>query len=202
LEPIIVNIATFEKFDKRMYRYLMMGLILIIVILAIVNIRCYLKNRSIIIDYQKRINGIDVALKEENRLSSQSADDLDDIEKENLERHIAFVNTIILHDIFPWPKTLDLIEKTIPDDIILDRVAHSPNYQTLTLQGHSKTTESVAVFLDGLKKQILFKEASLSSLSIDSLKEDEQSSKSIIKFDLSCTLDLNRIFQEKTGLNE
>ena len=78
----------------------------------------------------------------------------------------AFVNRIILEDIFTWTGMLDLLETTMPKTMILNHLATSDNLNELTLKGRVASTHELSLFLKKINAADLFKNSILSAISV------------------------------------
>jgi hypothetical protein len=188
MEPIIINIATTEPYDKRVYRFLVIGIVFLIAGFSGFNTYYFFKNRSLRMAYEEKIKRFDQM--ERGDLSSASGikGPVDDGKKARIEKEIAFINTLMFQDGFPWPQILDQIERSMPEGLLLQRIASGPDLKSLLLEGDAKHSGSVAEFMEGLKKQKSYWEADLFSLNVDSPEKDQDEAQSPIKFQISLTL--------------
>lgn len=188
MEPIIINIATTEPYDKRVYRFLVIGIVFLIAGFSGFNTYYFFKNRSLRMAYEEKIKRFDQMGRGNLSSASGIKSPVDDGEKARIEKEIAFINTLMFQDGFPWPQILDQIERSMPDGLLLQRIASGPDLKSLLLEGDAKHSGSVAAFMEGLKKQKSYWEADLLSLNVDSPEKDQDEAQSPIKFQISLTL--------------
>jgi len=146
LEPFKINIATFEYFDKQIYRWITGCLIFAIIIAALINIRFFIQNQEGIKDYQVKIESLKSIIEKGKQQKGKQVK-ISENEKIFLKKNVEFINGIILRDIFPWPDVLDVIEKNCPRDVILDGVIYSGKLSEIIIEGSAPSTNDVAILI-------------------------------------------------------
>ena len=192
MEPIRLNIATFENFNKRLFRLMLGVLGVIIGIAGCIDIYLYLHHRSTVAAYQLKVDQLMQNLEERKMVGTRTPGGLSKAEKEAVRQQVEAINTLILKDIFPWPRVLDILEAHLPENMLFERISHSQDYKTLVLMGAAETPDAVASFMDHLNQDSFFKKNRLASLTVETKSfSADRAFKGNIKFEIECEMNVN-----------
>ena len=168
---------------------------LLIAIAGCVDIYLYLHHRSTIASCQLKIDQVKQELAKNQMDGTRGAEALSQAEQEAVKQQVSVINTLILKDIFPWPRVLDMLESCLPENMLFDRITHSQDYKTLVLMGTAETPDAVASLMDRLNREPFFKKNRLASLSVETKASSaDRTLKGNIKFEIACEMNVNDVF--------
>ena len=175
------------------------GLMVLIGIAGCLDIYLFLSHRSTVAVYRQKIDQLKQEMAESESVGAGTPLGLSKGEKEAVTQQVKFINTLIMKDIFPWPRVLDMLETDLPEDMLLERVTHSQDYKTLVLLGAAGSPDVVASFMDRLNENPFFKKNRLVSLSVETIAMSVGTVfKGNFKFEIVCDMNVNDVF---TGMD-
>ena len=200
MEPIKVNLASFEYVEKRQ-TYLMVGIIAIaVLIISVYNIRLYAKCRREISNYEKEISLSNKKWQNSHQLQHEQIE-IGEEEKKVLKNNADFANRLIASDIFPWNQFLNMLERKVPNELTLSKIAPTDNYSKLIISGYAGSTRKVTFFMKRLKDWNVIQHSTLLKLHVEqngSLPKTQGIAPKI-EFEIESTLRTDKLFNE-TGL--
>ena len=108
MEPIRINIATFEYLDKKII-LIISALVIFVALMTVLNTSLYLSYRKQISEFEKKTSRI-----EKNMEQNMSKTDINDEEWESLQQRAISANQIIVKDAVPWSRLFDVLETKVP----------------------------------------------------------------------------------------
>lgn len=185
MEPILINMATTEPYDRGFYRWLIVGIICFLVGFSAFNIYSFFGSRTLLNAYQEKIKRLDQTGKKHRRPDASDKISMNDGEKVKIEKQIRLINNLIIEERFPWLPIVDDIETSLPDGLCLQRIASGPELKSLVLEGDAKDSSEIAEFMDRLKKKTRYFQAEILSLSVSGFKKDQEEAERPIRFQIS-----------------
>ena len=164
MEPVRVNLATFEYLDRRLSALLALGAASILALVAWLGTTGYLERRETIARYRDRIATLERSVEERRAKAREEISVPDPEEIRRLEARMERVGRLIFLDGFPWIPLLDLLERQLPGEVVMTEVTPSEDFRRLTLKGRAGSTEAMTRFLKRLDQGELFSETELSRL--------------------------------------
>jgi len=197
LEPIKINLATFEYQDKRLSYSVMLVTALIVLTLSIISIRSGINAQSEINEYENK-----VASKAQNNIKRQqikkeTVKRLNDKEIESLKKDIDFINGLIMMDAYPYDRLLDALESCAPQGVALLNFSLSKDQNTASLKGKAGSMDEITVFLNKLNSSKIYKNSSLLNLTVsreDILQEEMEYPDNGITFEIECSIDSDQVW--------
>ena len=151
MEPIRVNLASFEYVDKRHTYLMFIGIGIVALIISAYNVHLYAKRESEISDYKKKISVSQKKWQNNQQFKHEKKIEIGEEEKDRLKNSAVFLNRLIASDIFPWNQFLNMLERKVPNDLILTKIEPADNYGKLILAGYAGSTRKITFFLKRLK---------------------------------------------------
>ena len=201
MEPIKVNLASFEYFDKRLVYLMIISAVIIVLIISKYNYHLYDSSQREILNYEKKIAQLEKKLKEKQQLQNKNNIEIYEEEMKVLKNNADFVNRLIASDIFPWNQLLDKLEMKVPNGLVLNRIVPDGNYSKLTLAGFAGSTRKITFFMKRLEEWNLIRESVLLKLDLErkDSRLDIRGEDPKIEFEIENTLRIDRLFSD-TGL--
>lgn len=197
MEPIKINLATFEYQDKRLSYPVMLITALIVLLVSFLSIRTGINSQGEINEYEKRILSQEQDSIKRQQIKKETARRLKDTEIESLKKDIAFINSLIKMDAYPYDRMLDTLELCIPGGIVFSDIKMSKDMNMMTLQGKADSMDKITVFMNSLNDSKIFKNNNLLTLSVSregSSQVDSLSADNGIAFEMECSIDKNQIW--------
>jgi len=201
LEPIKINLATFEYQDKRLAYPVMLMTALIILLISILSIRTGINTQGEINEYEKTIESQEQNAIKRQQIKKETTRRLKDTEIESLKKDIGFINSLIKMDAYPYDRMLDTLELCLPRGIVLSDLKMSKDLNMVTLQGKADSMEKITDFINSLNDSKIFKNNNLLNLSVSREDKGQDDSSSIdngITFEMECSIDKNQIWERKS----
>jgi Tfp pilus assembly protein PilN len=200
LEPIKINLATFEYQDKRLAYPVMLMTALIILLISILSIRTGINTQGEINEYEKTIESQEQNAIKRQQIKKETTRRLKDTEIESLKKDIGFINGLIKMDAYPYDRMLDTLELCLPRGIVLSDLKMSKDLNMVTLQGKSDSMEKITDFINSLNDSKIFKNNNLLNLSVSREANSEEDSSAMddgVTFEMECSIDKNQIWVKK-----
>lgn len=197
MEPIKINLATFEYQDKRLSYPVMLLTAAIVLILSVFAIRSGLNNQIEIKEYEKKIAEQDQNIVTRQRINMENIVRLKDSEIESLKKEIDFINGLIDKDAYPYDRLLDSLELCVPEGIGLSSFRLSNDLNKVVLEGKADSMNEIAVFFNKLSDSKIYNNNSLLSLSIaqeNIIQEESISMDNGIGFEIECLIDKDQVW--------
>lgn len=198
MQPIKVNLASFDYFDKRPAYLIMVVSIIFILILSVYNFHLFNVSQRDIYTYKEKIAKAEKEWKKQQEVQNKNKIKINEEEKTILKSHADFVNGLIATDIFPWNQLLNMIERKVPNGLVLTEIVPSDNYKKLVLAGLASSTRKITFFMKRLKGWNVIEETVLLNLSLN--KKDSplnaEGKPQGIDFRIENTLRIDQLFAE------
>jgi len=200
LEPININLASFEYVDKRQTVVMFAIVAIVLLIISAFNVRLYAKSRDEKAKYETKISMLNKRLNN-GRQTQLEKIEIGEEEKKTLRNNTDFANRLIASDVFPWNQFLDMLERKIPNDLILNKIAPNDNYSKLTISGYAGSTRKVTFLLKRLEDWDVIQQSTLLKLQVeqDGSQENVRGIVPKIEFEIESDLRPDKLFFE-TGL--
>jgi hypothetical protein len=200
LEPIKINLATFEYQDKRLSYTVMLLTALIVLIVSIFSIRSAANTQTEIKEYEKKIAEQEQNIIKRQKIRKENIKKLNDAEIKSLKKNIDFVNGLINKDAYPYDRLLDLFELCVPQGIVLSSFKMSKDLDEVVVEGKADSMNEITVFLNKLNESKSYKKNNLLNLSIAQKNNAHDEPISVddgIKFEIESVIDGDKIWIEK-----
>lgn len=200
MEPIKINLATFEYQDKRLSYTVMLLTALIVLIVSIFSIRSAANTQTEIKEYEKKIAEQEQNIIKRQKIRKENIKKLNDAEIKSLKKDIDFVNGLINKDAYPYDRLLDSFELCIPQGIVLSSFKMSKDLDEVVVEGKADSMNEITVFLNKLNESKSYKKNNLLNLSISQKNNAQDEPISVddgIKFEIECVIDGDKIWIEK-----
>ena len=200
MEPIKINLASFEYVDKRQTTMMIILLGIIMLLISVYNVRLYAKGRHEKVKYEKEI-ALSNKKWQDKRQYQREKIEIGEEEKKVLKRNADFTNRLIASDIFPWNQFLSMLERKVPNELALSKIAPTDNYNKLIIAGYAGSTRKVTFFMKRLKDWNVIQHSTLLKLHVeqDGSQADVRGIVPKIEFEIESTLRTEKLFSE-TGL--
>jgi Tfp pilus assembly protein PilN len=173
---------------------------IVMLLISAFNGHLYIKCNNEKSKYEQRISLLNKKL-QDNRQMQLEKIEIGEEEKQRLKTNAEFANRLIASDVFPWNRFLNMLERKIPSDLVLNKVAPNDNYSKLTISGFAGSTRKVTFLLKRLKDWEVVRQSTLLKLQVeqDGSKTDVRGVVPKIEFEIESTLKPEQLFIE-TGL--
>lgn len=185
MEPVKINLATFEYQDRRLAAVLLVLSVSALLLAAGYSAFGFSDNRATIDKYRDRIGRLERSLAEKMKGERGRSDLPDGSEAEQIEARVGRVGRLLLLDGFPWLPLLDSLERQLPDEIALTEITPSGDFRKLALKGRAGNTAAMTRFLKRLDQGGLFTESALSQMTLVS-----DTTPPALQFEITGTLNL------------
>ncbi len=192
MQPIKINMATVEYFDKRYVHSALIGFAAFILIISSHNIYSFFNNKKEINNYTEKISRLESSLIGEKRILNEKMEKTGENKITSASKKTLFVNRLIARDIFPWNQLLYMLEIRLPDEMLLTNFSPSENFKHLTLKGSADSTGAISLFLTRLNDWDLLQNNILTSLSL--IKNNSKEDNGKIQFTIESTFRVDRFF--------
>lgn len=202
MEPVKINLATFDYQDRRLSYSVMLVTALIVLGLSVVSIRSGINAQDEINEYEAK-----VAAKEQNTIKRQQIKKeavrrLSDGEIKSVKKDIDFINGLIMMDNYPYDRLLDALEVCVPQGIALKNFSLSKDQTTAALKGKAGSMDEITVFLNRLDGSKIYKNSNLLNLTVSReniLREEMEYMDDGITFEIECSIDTDQVWVETEG---
>ena len=154
MKPVELNFQTRQTLVTRLMGPAMILLLLLAGTLTLLNTSTFFSNRSYIdiltnqIEQKKQTTG--------KRSDGSISKPYTPRQLERLQSDFQSLMRILEKDMFPLSQLLDVVETAIPKNIIINELTLSKGASSLLLKGESPDADSVAIFLNALKRSRRF----------------------------------------------
>ena len=200
MEPIKINLATFEYQDKRLSYPAMLATALVVLFFSFLSIRTGINSQGEINEYEKIIASQEQSAIKKQQIKKENTRRLKDGEIESLKKDIDFINGLIKMDAYPYDRLLDSLEACMPKGIVLSELKMSKDLNMMTLTGKVDSMDKITVFITNLTDSKNFKNNNLLNLSVvqqNNQQEDSSSMDNGITFEIESSIDKNQIWARK-----
>lgn len=196
MQPIKVNLASFDYFDKRPAYLMMIVSIIVVLIISAYNFHLYNVGQRDIYTYEEKITESEKEWKKQQDIQNNIK--ITEEEKKILRSQADFVNRLIATDIFPWNQLLNMIERKVPNGLVLTEIVPSDNYRKLVLAGLASSTRKITFFMKRLKGWNVIQETVLLNLNLKRKNSSINAGGKTqdIEFRIESTLRIDRLFAE------
>ncbi|CAN2042400.1 putative PilN domain-containing protein [Candidatus Magnetomoraceae bacterium gMMP-15] len=199
MEPIKLNLASSDYNYKHILLLIVIGTIISAFFITAYNISLWFDMQNAILQYEKKILVLEKRLEKEKYLYEKTKIKLEQYERDIIKNNAVFVNNLIISDIFPWDHILDMLEKIIPDGLILESFLPSDSVKKIILKGHAESTIEIFNFLKRLEQTDMVSKNVLLKLSVEQNKSEifENQKDTGMTFEIESTLCLTKLFSRK-----
>lgn len=197
MDPININLASFEYVDKRQTVAMFVIVSIVLLIISAYNVRLYVKCRHDKSNFETKISALNKRLNDGRQTRLEKVE-FGEEEKKALENNTDFANRLIATDIFPWNQFLDMLERKIPSDLILNKIAPNDDYSKLTVSGYAGSTRKVTFLLKRLQDWNVIQQSTLLKLQVeqDGSQGDVRGIVPKIEFEIESKLRPDKLFTE------
>lgn len=199
MEPIKVNLATFEYYDKRLAYILMVCTAAALLLISGYQIHLGLRHQGEVFAYQEKIERLNQQSVKRQRIPLDKKAELPKAEAKRIEEQVRLVNDLILSDVYPWDRVLDELERVMPKGIILKSFSLLEGWRRVSLKGHGRSMKEITLFLQAMEASVLFEKNVLARLSVEHGSAPMQTGQGelTVPFEIESQLVLDGLF----GLN-
>lgn len=193
MEPIRINIATFDYMGKKIV-FVMSAVAAAIVILSVVNINLFLTYKGRISEFVIKTSSI-----EKKMLENKSKEQISTEESIKIRHRAISANQIIVKDAAPWSRFFKIMETKVPSGIVIDSIIPSNDYQSLIIEGKAQSEQKISFFMKRLRELDFLNNSILTEFSIETdangkFKEGEAD----ISFRVKSDLLIQNLFEQKS----
>ncbi|MBW1893561.1 MAG: hypothetical protein JRF40_03430 [Deltaproteobacteria bacterium] len=197
MEPIRINIATFEYIDKKLV-FIMAVVATALIVISAVNINLFFKYRGRISEYGNKALRIEKVFAEKNMLESRRIEEIGTERSEKILQRAIAANRLIVKDIFPWSRFFEIIETKVPNGIVIHSILPSDDHRSLILEGKATSERKITFFLKRLKEWDFLNNSILTEFSMETNANDRFNKKgSAISFSIKNDLLIENLFKQK-----
>ncbi|GBC59827.1 hypothetical protein DENIS_0768 [Desulfonema ishimotonii] len=196
MEPIRINLASVDYFDKRMIFAVMAVMVIISLLLFSLNIR---RMNRLAHEAEGHRVGIERQKKDQDKKKKTAQLQKMAVGEKEIGatlRHTVFVNRLLAKDIFPWDRILDAFEKKMPEGIFPERLSADETFGRVILTGYADSMDSVQSYLRQREEADLFQKIVLIRISAEQ-EPPAKGGKPPVRFEIESTLQPERLFPEK-----
>lgn len=151
MDAIRINLATFDFRYQRIAKLVLIGFTVAVLLISINSIRLGLQNRSRIAAYQHKIERLESSLADQRgRQKAQTAQG-GAAEPEMIENNIIRMSRLVVRDVFPIDRLLDMLESNLPDEVQLLRLEANETIGAIVLEGVAESMDRVTLFINQLE---------------------------------------------------
>lgn len=200
MEPININLASVEYVDKRQTIVMIIIMAIIVLVISTYNVHLFAKGRHEKAKYEKEISLSNKKWQDKRQFQREKIE-IGEEEKKVLISHANFTNRLIASDIFPWNQFLNMLERKVPNELALSKIAPTDNYSRLIISGYAGSTRKVTFFMKRLKDWNVIQHSTLLKLHVeqDGSQDDVRGVVPKIEFEIESTLRTDKLFSD-TGL--
>ncbi len=166
MEPLQINLRSYEYADRRLALLLMAAAIGLLLLITLLNFRTWILSGRMAAGYRDSIRRIEARRMEaaEPVRAPQTADS-DAISL--VQQQVALINRLIAQDIFPWGRVLSAFEENMPENIYLEAFAPDALFNRITLTGYAASMSEVSGYLKEKEENPLFREIDLLKVDVE-----------------------------------
>lgn len=197
MEPIKINLATFEYQDKRLSYPVMLVTALIILTVSIISIRSGINAQSEINEYENKVAAKEQNIVRRQQIKKETVKKLNDRDIESLKKDIDFINGLIMTDAYPYDRLLDALEVCVPQGIAILNFNLSKDQERVALKGKAGSIDEITVFLNRLNNSNIYKKSNLLNLTVSReniLQEETEYMDDGITFEIECSIDTDQVW--------
>ncbi len=197
MEPIRINIATFEYIDKKLV-FIMAVVATALIVMSAVNVNLFFKYSDRISECGNKALRIEKVFAEKNILENRIKDEIGTEKSEKILYRAIAANRMIIQDIFPWSRFLEIIETKVPNGIVIHSIIPSDDYKNLIIEGKATSERKIAFFLKRLAEWDLLKNSILTEFSMETDSNDRFNKEgSAVSFSIKNDLLIENLFKQK-----
>lgn len=150
MKALHVNLASRPYRDTRAFTVAVVALSAITLLLMINNIWTAVDYLSGTENVRAEIAALEAETAEIRKATTQNRERIESIDRQDVNRRIAYVNSQIAERAFSWSALLDDLERVLPDDVRITQLNPTigPEGVQLTLALEAKEQEGIIEFLD------------------------------------------------------
>jgi len=197
LEPIKINLATFEYQDKRLSYPVMLITALIVLLVSFFSIKTGINTQGEIKENENKIAEQEQNIIKRQRIKKENIKTLKDSEIESLKKDIDFINGLITMDAYPYDRLLDSLELSVPQGIVLSSFKMSKDLNKAVLNGKADSMDGISILLNRLNDSKIYKNNNLLNLSVaqeNNTHEEAISFDNGITFEIESTIDKDQVW--------
>ena len=120
MDPVKLNLATFNYYDKKVATVALVMIILFLGGLSLYSVTRAVQGKREIVIYENKIKRLEKSLAKSKKAREKVREKLKGEEMRAIREGTAFVNRIIAKNVFPFDRLLDGIETSIPTGMVLE----------------------------------------------------------------------------------
>ena len=197
MEPIKINLATFEYQDKRLSYPVMLITALIVLLVSFFSIKTGINTQGEIKENENKIAEQEQNIIKRQRIKKENIKTLKDSEIESLKKDIDFINGLITMDAYPYDRLLDSLELSVPQGIVLSSFKMSKDLNKAVLNGKADSMDGISILLNRLNDSKIYKNNNLLNLSVaqeNNTHEEAISFDNGITFEIESTIDKDQVW--------
>jgi len=197
LEPIRINIATFEYIDKKLV-FIMAVIATALIVISAVNVNLFFKYSDRISEYGNKALRLEKIFAEKNMLENRIKDEIGTEKSEKILQRAIAANRLIVKDIFPWSRFFEIIETKVPNGIVIHSILPSDDYRSLIIEGKATSERKITFFLKRLAGWNFLKNIILTEFSMETNSNDKFNKEgSAVSFSIKNDLLIENLFKRK-----
>lgn len=198
MEPIKVNLSTFEHYDMRLANLMCISIVIFVLLFSTYNIHLYFRSQDEIRNYEEKIETMELRFNKIRQMKDERMVKIGQNELNSIRTKASFVNRLIAFDIFPWHRVLNELERIMPGDMILRDFSPSGDFSKITLRGSTGSTQSISLFLNKLNSIELFHNNVLLGFNVkhNALTSGTKEETIGLKFEIESQLHIDKLFLE------
>lgn len=196
MEPIKLNLATFEYQDKRILYPIMLLATLAVLVISSLSITIGMNTQSEIKEYENKILERKQQVVKRQQIKKENFLRMNDTEIEALKKDVDFINGLITLDAYPYDRLLDSLELCIPQRVALINLQMSKDLDKVTLEGKADSMNDVNIFLNKLNDSKIYKNNNLLNLAMLQENPTQEETKSMdvgIRFEIICSISKDQL---------
>lgn len=202
MDPVKINLATFEYYDKRVASVAFAIVAMLLVGISLYSVSQSISYREQIQSYKGKIARLEKNLSKRKQVREKIQKTLKGGEMKAIRQGADMVNLIIAKKVFPWDRLLDAVEAATPKEVVLSDFSVTRDLHGATLKGiaeSSQASQNLSLLLNNLKMSGVFEKILLTKLSMGKMANPSRSNagKGGESFEIKSTLNVERLFSGK-----
>lgn len=199
MDPVKINLATFEYYDKRVASVAFAIVAMVLVGISLYNVTQGIRYREQILAFKGKIARLEKSLSKRKQVRERIQKTLKGEEMQVIRHDAQMVNRIIAKEAFPWDRLLDAVETATPNKVVLSNFEVAKDFRSITLKGVAASSKDLSLLLSNLKKSGIFKKTLLTKLSVGETANSPRPdpAKGGVTFEIETTLNMGKLFSGK-----
>lgn len=203
MDPIKINLRTYPYFDKRLSFLMITGAVIFLLLISAYNFHAQKNLNYRLNEYLEKIKNLEQSIAAKEKILESQKMEVGEKEIEFTKKYTHLINLLIIQDIFPWDRILDIFEKKMPENIFLEKLSADNNFSKIILKGYAMSMGDVSIFLKEIESADLIKKIVLQKINVeqDQAVNNINSQKPPIHFEIESTLQYQKLFPPDTHGN-